>query len=222
MSPAELADRPDVNEMVVIHRAFRREFRAIPGLIRGVAPADTSRSAVVADHTAQMLMFLDVHHHGEDELLWPLLLDRVELHADLVRRIAAQHEVVATLIAEASDQLPGWATEPSAAEGESLAVLIERLAAALFVHLDDEEREILPLAESHLSVEEWSRLGAHGRSQLATPKQRMQILGAILEDATPEERARMLAPMPPPIREGWLSQGQAGYDAHIAALRQGS
>ena len=220
MSSAEIADRPDVNEMVVIHRAFRREFRAIPALIRDVTPGDTTRSAIVADHASHLLMFLDVHHRGEDELLWPVLLERVDLHADLVRRIAAQHEVVAALITKANQQLPEWAAEPSRIAGESLANVIDDLAQALFAHLDEEERQILPLIEEHLSVEEWSRLGAHGRSQVTSPKQQMQVFGAILEETTPDERARMFAPMPPPAREAWNTQGQPAYDAYIVAVRQ--
>ncbi|MGH8891335.1 MAG: hemerythrin domain-containing protein [Acidothermaceae bacterium] len=220
MTSAEMADRPDVNEMVVIHRVFRREFRAIPALIRAVAPGDTTRSALLADHATQMLMFLDVHHHGEDELLWPVLLERVDLHADLVRRIAAQHDAVSALITKAGEQLPEWAAEPSRIAGESLAAVIDDLAQTLFAHLDEEEQQILPLVEKHLSVDEWTKLGAHGRSQLTTPKQQMQILGAILEETTPEERARMFAPMPPPVREGWTTKGQPAYDAYIVAVRQ--
>jgi len=222
MSSAEIADRPDVNEMVVIHRAFRREFRAIPALIRDVTPGDTTRSAIVADHASHLLMFLDVHHRGEDELLWPVLLERVDLHADLVHRIAAQHEVVAALVAKASQQLPEWTAEPSRIAGESLAAVIDDLARALFAHLDEEERQILPLVAAHLSVEEWSRLGAHGRSQVTSPKQHMQVLGAILEDASPDERASMFAPMPSPAREACNTQGQPAYEAYIAAVRRSS
>jgi hypothetical protein len=38
----------DVHDMVVVHRAFRREFRLIPELARRVAAGDTARAKVVA------------------------------------------------------------------------------------------------------------------------------------------------------------------------------
>ena len=38
-SLADTQQRPDINEMVVIHRVFRREFAAIPGLVRRVGAA---------------------------------------------------------------------------------------------------------------------------------------------------------------------------------------
>ena len=40
----------DVHDMVVVHRAFRRELAIIPRLVRAVPAGDTRRAAVVADH----------------------------------------------------------------------------------------------------------------------------------------------------------------------------
>ncbi len=49
VTTTQSGQKPDVNEMLVIHRVFRREFVALPTLIRGVADGDTARAAVVAD-----------------------------------------------------------------------------------------------------------------------------------------------------------------------------
>ena len=217
----QAAQRPDTNEMKVIHRVFRREFTALPALVRGVRDGDTERSAVVGAHLQQMLWFLRIHHEGEDELLWPLLLDRATLQADLVHRMESQHQVVAALIGKATALLPEWTATASAAAGDSLATLLGELTAPLFEHLGEEEQHILPLAADHLSVAEWAALGQHGRSHLATPQDQVRVLGAILEDATPDERARMLAPMPPPARDAWTTQGAPAYAAYIAQVRQG-
>ena len=43
-------DRPDVHEMVVIHRVFRREFSLLPPLIRKVTGGDVSRAELVGSH----------------------------------------------------------------------------------------------------------------------------------------------------------------------------
>src|SRR5665213_3833853 len=77
-------NRPLIQQMVVIHRVFRREFGLLPALIRGVATDDLERAKVVADHAAGLLRFVHIHHSGEDEFLWPVLLERVEVEACLL------------------------------------------------------------------------------------------------------------------------------------------
>ena len=42
--------RPDVHEMVVVHRAFRREFGAAAGHVRRTRAGDTRRARIVAEH----------------------------------------------------------------------------------------------------------------------------------------------------------------------------
>jgi len=59
--------RPDVHEMVVIHRVFRREFSAIPHLVRRVADGDTARAGIIGGHLSLILAGLHMHHTGEDE-----------------------------------------------------------------------------------------------------------------------------------------------------------
>ena len=39
MTTTPSATLTDVHDMVVAHRAFRREFRLVPGLVRSVGPA---------------------------------------------------------------------------------------------------------------------------------------------------------------------------------------
>ena len=86
--------RPDVHEMVVVHRAFRRESAAAAGLIRGTAEGDTRRAKVVADHLRLGLAGLHMHHTGEDIVLWPLLLERAAPSTGLVETMQAQHHAV--------------------------------------------------------------------------------------------------------------------------------
>ena len=87
--------RPDTHEMVIIHRAFRRESRLLAALIAAVPAGDTARARVLAAHFRWYQLGVHHHHTGEDELIWPLLLARVDLEADVVVRMEAQHERVA-------------------------------------------------------------------------------------------------------------------------------
>ena len=212
------AASPDVHEMVVIHRVFRREFTAIPRLLRGVPDGDLDRAHIVGDHLRLILAGLHMHHTGEDEVLWPLLLERAQPSADLVRTMQEQHQRVDRYADQVVPLLESWSSAPSAIRGEHLARLVESFAEALVEHLDLEEREILPLVWRHLSVAEWDSLGEHGKDSMSS-RQLPLLFGAILEDASAEERRRMLAHLPAPLRVGMRSVGAWQYRRYISSVR---
>lgn len=210
--------RPDVQEMVVIHRVFRREFTAVPALVREVPAGDTRRAALVAQHLRLILGGLHMHHTGEDEVLWPRLLERAAPSADLVRTMREQHERVDLGAERVTPLLADWVSAPTALRGEQLARQVEDFAAALFEHLDLEEREILPLVTRHISVAEWDSLGEHGKDAM-TPRQLPLLFGAILEEADEGERARMLAHLPAPVRLVLSTVGAWQYRRYITRVR---
>ena len=90
----EPARGPDVNEMFVIHRVFRRELTQLPTLIRRVADGDRRRARVVGGHVRLVLAGLHMHHVGEDEVLWPRLSERAAPSAGLVSTMQEQHAAV--------------------------------------------------------------------------------------------------------------------------------
>ena len=210
--------RPDVNEMVVIHRVFRREFVAMPALVRRTADGDTARARIVGDHLRLIMGGLHMHHTGEDEVLWPLLLERAAPSTGLVETMQAQHHAVDEYAAMIGPLLEAWSTQPDAIRGEQLAQLVERFAGALFEHLDLEEREILPLVSKHISVAEWDSLGEHGKKSMSA-SQLPLMFGSILEDSDDEERRRMLAHLPAPIRLVMRTLGARQYRRYITRVR---
>ena len=152
---------------------------------------------------------LGVHHHhtGEDELIWPLLLARVDLEADVVVRMEAQHEAWPGRGRGGPEVPPGprrrWETGRPAGRDALTAH-----GAVLLEHLDDEEAHVLPLIAEHLTVAEWARLGE--RFAAETPKGKLLFfLGLILEDASPAERDMMLGNLPAPARALWRAVGAA-------------
>jgi hemerythrin-like domain-containing protein len=216
--PAEHAtDRPQTWEMVVVHRVFRREFGALPALVRAVPAGDVARAAVVLAHLRELARSLHHHHTAEDELVWPLLLDRVDLDRPLVLRMEEQHERVADLLERADVQAGAFAAAASPVAGETLAATLTQLATALEEHLGDEEREVLPLVERHLTVAEWDAVGERARASL--PKDRLLIqLGAILEGCSPQEARRFLGMLPLPARLAWRLAGRRAYRAERARV----
>ncbi|MGY1694259.1 hemerythrin domain-containing protein [Geodermatophilus sp. SYSU D00814] len=208
----------DVRDMYVVHRAFRREFRLLPELIRAVAPGDTDRAAVLAAHARLVLQGLHLHHTGEDDLLWPKLLERCPPDAAVVHRMEAQHEQVEHLTEQLGPALDRWEVEARPAVAEEVAGTLDALRAVLLEHLAEEEREILPLAERHVTQEEWARLGQHGEGTMAT-KDLPILFGALLEECSPEERQMMLHVVPFPVRVLLRTVFARQYRRYVSRVR---
>lgn len=77
-------ERPWMQEMVVVHRAFRREFPSCAAMIRSTTDGDTPSATLVADHLRFGLAGLHMHHPRVDVLLCPLLLERAAPSTGLV------------------------------------------------------------------------------------------------------------------------------------------
>lgn len=84
--------------------------------------------------------------------------------------------------------------------------------------LELEERGILPLVTCHIAVDEWRKLFEHGKDTM-TPRQLPLMFGAVLEDADPDERARMLGQFPIPIALFLRTVGSWQYRRYIRRVR---
>ncbi|SCL44694.1 Hemerythrin HHE cation binding domain-containing protein [Micromonospora citrea] len=208
----------NTQEMKIVHCVLRRESRLLMELVAAVAPGDTARAGVVADHFRDYRLGLHNHHEGEDELLWPPLLARVDLEADVVLRMEAQHERIAATLTRLDAAVPAWEATAGADERDILVAALADHRAVLLTHLDDEEATLLPLAAEHITEREWASLGGHLVNN--TPKLTLlTLLGAVLEDANPAERAIVLGGLPAPVRFIWHAVGRPRYARHIRRVR---
>jgi iron-sulfur cluster repair protein YtfE (RIC family) len=210
----------DVHDMVVAHRVFRREFRLIPELVRGVRSGDTGRAKVLADHARLVLTGLHGHHTSEDLLLWPKLLERAAPDAALVHRMESQHERVHEAIERIEPALARWEVEARPAVTGEVAAAFDSLRVVLLEHLDEEEREILPLAARHITQAEWNELGEHGVGK-ARKKDLPILFGAVAEEATPEEMVQILSTVPAPVRFLLRTVTARRYRRYISRVRNG-
>lgn len=211
--------RVDTWEMVLVHRVFRREFRLLPALVRAVRDGDRARADVVGEHLADLTGALHHHHVGEDELLWPVLLGRVGLRADLVHRMEAQHERLHVLLTGIDELSARWRAGAAAADRDALADLVTQASAALDEHLADEEHELLPLVSEHVTPAEWHALNKRGQDSLPKNGKAFVFLGMILEEATPRETALFLRELPAPVRWAWRLAGRRVYARAVARIR---
>lgn len=212
------AERPHTHEMVVVHRVFRRESALLPRLVRAVPDGDTARAALVRGALGDYTMGLHHHHHAEDELIWPLLRARAARDEALVDRMTEQHEAIDRTLAAVAEWTPVWERSADRISGEELALALEAHRTALLVHLDEEETSLLPLVAEHLTVAEWDLVGERGLEGLPKNK-RLLALGAILEEATPEESAFFLGKAPLVGRLLWRAVGRRQYAAYRDRMR---
>jgi hypothetical protein len=142
----------------------------------------------------------------------------VDLEADLVLRMEAQHERIAATLLRIDALLPAWEATAGQAERDRLVAALTEHRAVLIEHLDDEETALLPLAAKHISVAEWQSLGEHFLQH--TPKTKLlAFLGIILEDADEAERAMVLGGMPRPARFIWEVLGRPLYARRVRRCR---
>ena len=207
---AAAVDRPDTAEMVFVHNSFRKQFGNLPGLVRGVAPGDRARAAVVVGFLGELTTALHHHHEGEDELMWPLLLERAPMDSELILRMEEQHERIGELYHRAADHSAAFAAAADPRSRTDLAETLTELTAALVEHLHDEEVEILPLVERVMTVPQWEALGERGRAGI--PKDRLLVfLGFMLDANSPARGREFLTHMPAPARLAWRLIGRRAF-----------
>ena len=165
-----------------------------------------------------MLFGLHNHHDAEDTYLWPKLIDRARPHADLVRKMEAQHRAAAGCSQQVQRLAEQWRVSPSASATTELAAALVRLTAVLAEHLNDEEAMVLPLVREHVTVAEWEELGRESFAKFPRSA-RPVMMGLLLEDATPSDCALFLGKAPLPVRLSWPVIGERSYDRYIRRVR---
>jgi len=211
-------DRPDTNDMMAVHRVFRESLAAAPGLVDSVS--DDERRALIANYLANVMSFLDVHHDGEEQIVFPVLIERSPKSKAVVEQMVAEHEQVVRLLKGVNESVARWehGDDP---DGAAVKASLQALNEGLESHLNEEEADLLPIAGEFLTVEEWGSLPGHGFANFQGDKVWL-ILGLIREQMNDEQRAAMLQNMPPPARQMWDTMGESAFNELIAEVRQAS
>lgn len=218
MTDPELQLGCNTDDMRMIHGVFRREFRLAPPMVSAVGVGDTTKAGRVRDHLVEITGMLHHHHHGEEELVFDKLAERAPACAIHVGIMRQQHQQVQVLLDQVDGTSAAWAAEPTADNRERLATLMVEISSTLDTHLGQEEEEILPVAETSMTKQEWEAVGEAGLA--AVPKSRLLVqLGYILEDQTPEERREFMTRVPAPARLLFKLVGRRKYEKEIADLR---
>ena len=143
--------------MLAVHQVFRTACgSAVPRPPSdSAADDDPAQVELIRSYLDNVLRFLEVHHEGEDELLFPILLERDPDDAARIAEIAGQHTEVIAALADAHRAVDAFGATPGGETRQAAASALTALGAGLVPHLDDEESVIVPLAAQYMTMEEW-------------------------------------------------------------------
>ena len=216
--PADAPPSRAVAWELVLHRLVRRELRLLAELSAWAPATDPDRTRTLTGH-ADLLGRLLLHHHAtERELLWPALLRAAP-------STRPQAEAWTARVAGLDDRLRGlstaarqWGVACSDKARNTFALACLDLADAVERQTAEEERDLLPLLAEHLSPAAWAEVTRAARCPLSR-RERSLVLGLALEDASADDRARLLAGLPVSTRLAWRLVGRRRYRATVVRLR---
>lgn len=209
--------RPDTSDMAAVHKVFRSSLASAPKFVASTL-GDAERRGVIANYYANLMSLLETHHESEEVLLFPLLIERAPEHEAIVEETESQHADVVALIHAATDHLSSWDAVGDS-QSQDMVYSLQALDAVLTPHLDQEEKEVVPLAGEYMTVEEWGMLPGHSLGNFKGDKIWL-ILGLVRENFTQEQRDAMLEHMSSPALQMWQSMGEESFNNLIAQVRQ--
>jgi hemerythrin-like domain-containing protein len=211
----------DVRDMAIIHQTFRKAYEESARLVRANPTPSPARVTFLADHIDFGLSMLHVHHGGEDELVYPKLIERAPQQAALIEQTRHQHEEIGTALDAASAACAAWRQQTNAQTAEALASALEQLNLVVQPHLDDEEQNVVPIAAVTLTQKEWDAVGEHAVAQIPRDKKAVAF-GMILEPLSPADRAHMKRVLPAPVRVLYPVLIDRPWKKYAATLRTGT
>jgi hemerythrin-like domain-containing protein len=211
----------DVREMAILHQAFRRVYDESARLVRANPAPSAGRVTFLADHIDFSLTMLHIHHEGEDELLYPKLIERVPDQAPVTEQVEHEHELIKTALDAVAAACTAWRGQPSGETGEALAASLDELNVVAQRHLDDEEQKVVPLAAVTVTQEEWDALNKHAAAEIPWAK-RPIAFGMMLEPLSDADRAHMMRGVPAPLRMLTPFLLERPWKKYAATLRNGT
>jgi Hemerythrin HHE cation binding domain len=211
----------DVRDMAIVHRTFRNVYEESARLVRAAPTPSPGRVTFLADHIDFGIAALHHHHEDEDQLLYPMLIERVPEQAPMTEQVEHEHQVIKTALEAASAACAAWRQRPSTETGEALAASLDHLNEVVQPHLDDEEQKIVPLAAVTLTQQEWDEMGKRGSAWIPRNKRGIAF-GMILEPLGEADRAFMMRALPAPVRMLYPILIERPWKKYASTLRNGT
>ena len=143
------------------HRALARLLGAMQAWVARAREAGGERNIELFD---SMLRYVEnvpdrLHHPKEDQVLFPALKRRTAEATQLVRRLERDHARGGPLIAALRSTFKAYSS--GAPNGlNQLASAVDEFAEFYWDHMRTEELQALPLAQMHLTADDWQSVAA--------------------------------------------------------------
>ena len=183
----------DMTMMFATHDALRRDLAQVTQLDARNEGWSIFEQMLHADHTT------------EDDLLWPVMRDAVTGRPDhlaLLDQMAKEHAAIQPVL-EALDR--------ALAHGEPASQAQANLESRLLEHLAHEEHDALPLVDQTLTEEQWMTFGQATARRMGPDMPR--FLPWLLDGADQDTTTRVLATIPPPVRQLYVDQWRPAFAA---------
>ncbi len=193
----------DLTIMIAAHDAFRRDLVSLARAAQGPDRHQPDRQRSIAAGWDLFKRQLHLHHTAEDELIWPVLRERLADSANalsVLDEMEAEHERIDPLLAAVDH---GFTAAPGSAGGypgaTRLADAVDVLVATLTGHLTHEEKDGLPLIGAALTAAEWRGVGfkiarKNGLSGGG------EMFSWMLSSTAPDATRAITGQLPPPVR----------------------
>jgi hypothetical protein len=198
----------DFTMMYAMHDALRRELERIARVTARTDddPRHILRTAVGWEMFKRYLL---VHHRSEDEAIWPVMQGALAGQPDdlaLLDAMEAEHAAIDPLLNAIDAALADRDNGPG-----QLGDLTDTLTTVLAGHLKHEENDALALIDATLTLQQWAHFSEIHRNGIGADS--VRYLPWLLDSASPESTAAVLAPFPPALRSAYADEWQPAYAA---------
>ena len=215
--------KPDLRISYLEHRSMRADAARLTELVGTAQPADGDRLRALADWYVRYEGAIHDHHHAEEAVIYPALLERDPSFAEADHQLEGQHQVLADRLQVARESLTGLATAAGGGrwerEREEALKAAVVLKAIVDTHTGDEEAIAFPRYAAHFSAAEY--VGLNKAAFKLVGMRSFVFAGPwVLDHASPTERAELLGEQPPLLRVLSRLALQPRYQRLVRPLRR--
>ncbi len=186
----------DMTMMYLMHHAFRRDLAAFAAAVPRTPVADGHAWAALADRWGLFSSTLHNHHHGEDEHVWPALMQRAGgKDIAMLEAMEAEHAVIDPVLDACRDGFTVMATHPAEDVRSALAVRLVSAREHLARHLAHEEIDAIAFLQRVLSAKEWDAIEERLRSTL-TLGEIVRMVPWVMHELPVDARHQLFHEMP--------------------------
>jgi hypothetical protein len=191
--------KPDLRIGYLEHRSMRADAARLTELVGAARPDQAGRLEALAGWYARYEAAIHDHHHAEEWVIYPALLERDPSFAEADGQLEGQHQVLADRLQVARESLTGLAGATGGGrweqEREEAAKAAAALKAIVDTHTGDEEATAFPRYSAHFTAAEYAGLN---KAALKLVGMRSFVFAGpwVLDHASPGERAELLGEQP--------------------------